>query len=122
MAGSVAQPVMADDGPHLLLYDGVCGLCDALVQAVLRADRRGVFHFASLQSRAGRAAVAPFGVDAGNLTTMYVVVNYRTATPMPLDRGRAALFVMASLGWPWKVAAVLRVLPRPVVDRLYDLV
>ena len=121
MGRSVAQPAAAE-GPHLLLYDGVCGLCDGLVARVLKADRRGIFYFASLQSRAGHAALAPFGADADDLTTMYVVENYRTAAPVPLERGRAALFVLSSLGWPWKAATVLRVLPRPVLDRLYDLV
>jgi predicted DCC family thiol-disulfide oxidoreductase YuxK len=122
MTGSAAQPAMADSGPHLLLYDGVCGLCDGLVQVVLKADPGGIFHFASLQSRAGHAALATFGAHAGDLTTMYVIVNYRTSAPRPLERGRAALFVMEALGWPWKAATVLRVLPRPALDRLYDLI
>jgi predicted DCC family thiol-disulfide oxidoreductase YuxK len=34
----------------ILLYDGVCGLCNRLVQFILRRDRSGVFRFASLQS------------------------------------------------------------------------
>ena len=117
-----AQPSVAGEGTQLLLYDGVCGLCDGLVQVVLKHDRRRRFHFASLQSRAAKTALAPFGRSSDDLTTMYVVVNYRGTTPTLLQKGRAALFVMAALGWPWKAAAVFRVLPRPVLDFLYDIV
>ena len=116
------MPPASREGPHLLLYDGVCGLCDGLVQVVLKGDRHRVFHFASLQSRAAKTTLAPFGANAADLTTMYVVLNYQSGSPQPLERGRAALFVMTALGWPWKTATVLRILPGSVLDRLYDLV
>jgi predicted DCC family thiol-disulfide oxidoreductase YuxK len=113
---------MAHEGAHLLLYDGVCGLCNSLIQAVLIHDRNRVFHFASLQSDAARAALAPFAGDHHDLTTMYVVRDYRSSAPVLLARGRAALFVAARLGWPWKAAAILRILPAAIVNVGYDLV
>ena len=116
------MPPADRQGPHLLLYDGVCGLCDGLVQAVLKHDRHRVFNFASLQSRSAKATLALFGANADSLTTMYVVMNYRSDSPQLLERGRAALFVMAALGWPWKTATVLRLLPGSALDLLYDLV
>jgi predicted DCC family thiol-disulfide oxidoreductase YuxK len=109
------------EGDHLLLYDGVCGMCDGLIQFVLRRDQ-GVFDFAALQSSAAHAALAPFGANADVLTTMYVVVNYRGAAPRLLAKSRAALFVIARLGWPWKAGALLGVLPTSVLDYLYDIV
>jgi predicted DCC family thiol-disulfide oxidoreductase YuxK len=112
---------MPAEGRHLLLYDGVCGLCDRLVQFVLAHDRTRAFHFASLQSEAARTALAPQGVDAATLTTFYVVANYRTA-PRLLAKGEAALFVAGVLGWPWKAIAALRLLPAAVLNGVYDLV
>ena len=55
MVNSSTQGPAGGGGQHLLLYDGVCGLCDHLVQFVLAHDRRGVFDFAPLQSATGRA-------------------------------------------------------------------
>jgi predicted DCC family thiol-disulfide oxidoreductase YuxK len=112
----------AESGRHLLLYDGVCGLCDVLVQAVLARDRRVLFHFASLQSAAARATLDRFGSNPDELTTFYVVTNYRDAKPIQLTKGRAALFVITALGWPWKVAGLLKILPDRVLDGIYDLI
>jgi predicted DCC family thiol-disulfide oxidoreductase YuxK len=106
---------------HLLLYDGVCGLCDWLVQAVLAHDRAEAFDFAALQSPEARDVLARFGASPDPLDTVYVVVDYQ-GSPALLGRGRAAVFVLAALGWPWKAGGALRVLPTSLLDRGYDLV
>jgi predicted DCC family thiol-disulfide oxidoreductase YuxK len=110
------------DGAHLVLYDGVCGLCNRLLQFLLAHDRRAVFAFASLQSAIGRSTVERFGGDPDELTSFYVVANFRTDRARLLSRGRAALFVAAMLGWPWKAAGLLRVVPPALLNRLYDVV
>ena len=122
MAESTAQGPAGGGGQHLLLYDGVCGLCDHLVQFVLAHDPRGVFDFAPLQSATGRAAVAREGGDPEALTSFYVVRDYRTSSARSLVKGRAALFVARTLGWPWKAAGAFGVLPTAVLDLGYDLV
>jgi predicted DCC family thiol-disulfide oxidoreductase YuxK len=122
MFDSEAQAAARVPGAHLLLYDGVCGLCSRLVQFVLAWDRRRVFDFASLQSAAGREAVERSGKNPEELTSFYVVANYRTPEATVLARSRAALFVVRELGWPWKAAALFGVLPAALLDRLYDLV
>src|SRR5262245_10996764 len=88
-------------GQHLILYDGVCGLCSRLLQFVLARDRRRVFSFASLQSATGRAMVAQWGGNPDELTTFYVVANFRTADARMFTKAAAALFVAGELGWPW---------------------
>lgn len=122
MVRQALQEPAAIEGRHLILFDGVCGLCDHLVQFVLRRDRRGVFRFASLQSRVGREVVAQAGGDPSVLTTMYVVADFQSGVRRALTKSRAALFVMSQLGWPWRLALAARVVPRPLLDRAYDLV
>ncbi len=122
MAGTAPQSESTGEGAHLLLYDGVCGLCDSLIQIVLKRDRGRVFQFASLQSGAAKAALAPFHRNAGDLTTMYVVRNYRGNSPTLLAKGRAALFVASRLDWPWRAAAAFRILPTALLNLGYDLV
>ncbi len=114
------EPQSSREGRHLLLYDGVCGLCDRVVHFVLAQDRHRIFHFASLQSQTGRAVVKPSG--KADLTTFFVIENYRTPLARRFTKGRAALFVMNALGWPWKVTGLFSVLPTALLDRLYDVV
>src|SRR5439155_8214298 len=100
MTDSPAQaPVDAHDaaqeaeGTHLVLYDGVCGLCSRLLQFLLAHDHRSVFKFASLQSATGRALVERCGGNPDDLTSFYVFANYRTSDARVFTRGAAALFV-----------------------------
>ncbi|MBM3773432.1 MAG: DUF393 domain-containing protein [Acidimicrobiia bacterium] len=116
------QEPEAIEGRHLILFDGVCGLCDHLVQFVLKRDRRALFRFAALQSRVGREAVAQACSDPSVLTTMYVVADFQSGDRRTLTKSEAALFVADQLGWPWRLALAARVVTRPVLDRVYDLV
>lgn len=114
-----AQPSV---GAHLLLYDGMCGLCSRLLQFLLRHDRRQVFSFASLQSAVGRSVVERCGGSPAELTSFYVVAHYRTSASRVFARSDAALFVVGALNWPWKAARVMRFVPQAVRDRAYDVV
>jgi len=107
---------------HLLLYDGACALCNGLTQFVLERDQRCLFEFASLQSAAARSVLEPFGASPDDLSTLYVLADYRGTRSRLLRKGRAVVFVMTALGWPWRAAALAGILPDAVLDRLYDLV
>lgn len=122
MTHAATQPASAAEGAHLVLYDGVCGLCSRLLQFLLTHDRRGVFAFASLQSATGRAVVERLGVDPTELTSFYVLAHYRTRDRRIFAKGEAALFVAGQLGWPWKAAVAAHVLPGAVLDRAYDVI
>jgi predicted DCC family thiol-disulfide oxidoreductase YuxK len=122
MAVSPAQAPSPPTGAHLLLYDGVCGLCNGLVQFLLKHDHRAVFSFAALQSATGKAMVARWGGNPEELSSFYVVADFRTPEARAVTKSEAALFVARELGWPWKLARAAGVLPRPFRDRLYDLV
>jgi len=117
MALIAAQVPRGAAGHHVLLYDGVCALCNGFGRFVLRWDRRAVFRFAPLQG--------PFGnrVQPGApLRTVYVLADYGTTRERALTRSRAVLFVLEALGWPWKAMTIVRVLPVSWLDRVYDLV
>lgn len=109
-------------GPHLVLYDGECGLCSRVVQFVLRHDRAGAFHFARLQSPIGRATVMRAGGDPDALTTLFVVPGYQRGGAPVLTKSDAAAYIAARLGGGWRGLSWLRVLPRRLRDGAYDLV
>jgi len=116
------QDSVSDRGRHLILYDGVCGLCNRLNQFVLLRDGSAIFDFASLQSATGRSVLERFGQDNEGLSTFYVVENYESRTPTLLAKASAALFVMNELGIgaPW--ISIFRVLPHALLDFGYDII
>ena len=116
-----SEPAQAA-GRHLVLYDGVCGLCNRGVAQILRRDPKGLFHFATLQSEAARSILRQSGKNPDLLDTIYVLVDYKTQHPRVLYRARAALFVIGQLDSPWRFLRVLEVLPTFALDTGYSLV
>lgn len=112
----------ASNSKPIIFYDGVCGLCNRLVQFVLRHDKRDYFRFAALQSNLARSTLQRHDRDAEDLDTVYVVVQYDQPTERLLARSDAILFLLKQLGGIWRVAALGKVLPRPVRDSIYGLV
>jgi predicted DCC family thiol-disulfide oxidoreductase YuxK len=106
----------------VLLYDGVCGLCNRLVQFALRHDHEKVFRFASLQSSFGSRVLKQHGVDAAALTTVYVLASGDEGHLL-LQQSEAILFLMGRFGGIWSVLAQMaRVLPVGIRDWAYDLI
>lgn len=104
---------------HLLLYDGVCGLCNRLTQFLLRRDRQDRLRFAALQSPLAESVLATYGRDPTDLDTVYVLADYQAPSQRLLWRGRAILFALAQLGGGWRAVALLKPLPTWLLDALY---
>jgi predicted DCC family thiol-disulfide oxidoreductase YuxK len=104
----------APAGP-LILFDGVCNLCNAAVQWVIERDRRGVFRFGALQSEAGRAALRGAGTAQDLPDSIALIDGAGTHT-----RSDAALRIARNLGFPWSLAALARAVPRPLRDAVYS--
>jgi predicted DCC family thiol-disulfide oxidoreductase YuxK len=109
-------------GQHLLLYDGICGLCSGVVKFVLKRDAQHLFDLAALQSDAAKKALQPFHIAPDSLDTFYVIADYRSATPLVLERARAALFLANALGWPWRAAGAASLLPTGLLNAGYNLI
>ena len=115
---------MADDPSNpILFYDGVCGLCNRLVQFVLRHDSRDRFRYASLQSQFAEEVLKQFGADPRDLDTVYVVLNHGRPDARLAERSDAVVLILRELGGIWKpLSFPLRLLPRWLRDWKYDLV
>jgi predicted DCC family thiol-disulfide oxidoreductase YuxK len=122
MTGPAVQSPSPAAGSHLILFDGLCGLCSRLVQFLLVHDRRGAFRFASLQSAIGQATIARSGGNPLDLKSFYLVADFGTPEARAFTKSEAALFVASELGWPWKAMQAARVIPKALRDRMYDLV
>jgi predicted DCC family thiol-disulfide oxidoreductase YuxK len=114
--------VPTPDSNPIVLYDGVCGLCNRLVQFILKHDSHDRFRFASLQSEFAQGLMTRHGVDPHDLDTVYVVKNHERSDETLLARSDAILYMLKELGGIWSLAGVGRVLPRGLRDAVYKIV
>ena len=107
----------------IILYDGVCGLCNRLVQFLLKHDREGRLQFASLQSDFAEKVLSRHGLNAKDLDTVHVVENYDQPDERVLQRSDAILRASRELGGFWSASSAIgRVVPRPLRDLVYRFV
>jgi predicted DCC family thiol-disulfide oxidoreductase YuxK len=106
----------------IVLYDGVCGLCNRLNQFLLKRDHRDRLRFASLQSDFAKSLLGHHGLDAGDLDTVYVTLDHGLLTERVLARSDAIVHVLGELGGVWKLSAAAKILPRFIRDAIYNLV
>lgn len=104
------------EGP-IILFDGVCNLCNHAVQFVLARDPKEQFRFASLQSPAGMDLVKKLGAEAQNMNSMVLI-----AAGAAYTRSDAALRIAARLSGLWPALRILLLVPRPIRNWAYDVV
>jgi predicted DCC family thiol-disulfide oxidoreductase YuxK len=114
---------VTESGFHsVVLYDGVCGLCNGLNQFLLKRDRHDRFRFASLQSEFAAALLKKHDVNSIDLDTVYVVDNYGQANERLLSRSDAVLHVLRQIGGIWNLFRLGSTIPKSLRDALYNLV
>jgi predicted DCC family thiol-disulfide oxidoreductase YuxK len=107
----------------IILYDGVCGLCNRLVQFLLKHDKQGRLRFAALQSDFADKVLRRHGIDAKDLDTVQVIENYDQPNERVLQRSDAILRAGRELGGFWGASStVARVVPRALRDLVYRFV
>ncbi|HEX9964694.1 MAG TPA: thiol-disulfide oxidoreductase DCC family protein [Allosphingosinicella sp.] len=105
---------MSRSEPAIVVFDAVCLLCSANARFILRHDHRRRFLLASMQGAAGAALYRRFGIDPSDPETMILVQGDRA-----LRDSDAVLAIWSGLGWPWRAAAALRLVPAALRDPLY---
>ncbi|MFD1634461.1 thiol-disulfide oxidoreductase DCC family protein [Haloplanus ruber] len=105
---------MSDD--PVLLFDGVCNLCNGVVQLLVPLDPAGRIRYAPIQSAAGQTLLSRAGLP-DDPDTVVLVEGDRAYT-----KSAAVLRVAELLGWPYRLLGVARLLPRRLRDACYDVV
>ena len=98
----------------LIVFDGTCVLCSSWVAFVLRRDARTRFRFATTQSSTGRALLTANGFEAKNPSTFLFVEEGGASA-----ESDAVIRMFRAFGGAWRIAALARVVPKPVRDAVY---
>ena len=101
----------------ILLFDGVCNLCDSLVQYIIKHDKDDVFRFDSLQSENGIRILKYLGVDPAKMDSMILYVPGKAY----YDQSDAALEIGKRIGF--KISSTtLQAIPKALRNPIYRFV
>jgi predicted DCC family thiol-disulfide oxidoreductase YuxK len=102
---------------QLILFDGVCNLCNTYVQFVINRDSQNKFLFASLQSDTGQDVLKHFGLNTTELKTLVLLQDNHIYT-----KSTGALRVLKQLDGLWKFSYIFIAIPSPIRDLFYNFV
>lgn len=109
------------DKDYILLYDGLCGLCNSSVQLILRYDKKNTMRFAPLQNHFSRS-IMERNPDLRTIDSLILIEEAGTPEEKIFIRSSAALTIAGYLGGYWKIFLIFSLLPLVLRDALYDLV
>jgi len=101
----------------VVLFDGVCHLCDGAVRFILKREKQAELQFAPLQSECGRVLLKKYGYPQNYLGGLVLIENNRA-----YDRSTACWHIAEKLKFPWNLLFVLRIIPKPLGDFFYAMV
>lgn len=107
-----------EKGKKIILFDGVCNLCNGAIQFVIKRDKKDTFRYAPLQSTIGAQMISERGIDTSKTDSIILVepgVAYYT-------KSEAALEIANEFGGAWKLLQVFKWVPATLRDLIYDFV
>lgn len=99
----------------VILFDGVCKLCNAWSNFIIKHDHQHVFKLCSVQSNEGQKILRHFGLSTEVYESMLVVEGNGV-----YQQSDAFFQVVAKLGYPWKFICVFRMVPKLLRNWIYD--
>ncbi|WP_144393354.1 thiol-disulfide oxidoreductase DCC family protein [Pleionea sediminis] len=112
---SATKPPLLTENDSVILFDGVCKLCNAWSHFIIKHDKQYRFKLASVQSPEGRQLLQHFDYSLDEYETM-LVIDKKTC----LEKSDAFFYVMSQLGSPWRALLLFKVIPKRLRDWLYD--
>ena len=100
---------------QIILFDGVCNLCNSLVLFVIRHDKTEKFKFCSLQSETGQSILQHNNISSDNIDTFVLLLENQVHT-----KSTASLKLLKELGGIWNFFYICILIPRPIRDYFYD--
>ncbi|MGC4039971.1 MAG: DCC1-like thiol-disulfide oxidoreductase family protein [Flavobacterium sp.] len=100
----------------IILFDGVCNLCDSLVQFLIKRDKKDVFRFVPLQSELGISITKHIAVDTSKIDSIIlyepnIAYYYKAA---------AAIKIARHIGGIYSLLSAFSIFPKGFSNMLYD--
>ena len=105
------------DDRAVVVFDGMCVMCSHFMRFILRNDSQHHFNFLSAQSPIGEALFAHYDMVAEDYDSVLLIENGELRI-----KWDASLAILEAIGWPWKMAALGRLLPKFLADPLYNFI
>lgn len=105
------------DANPIIIFDGVCVMCSAWARFILKQDRSGRYRLLPAQSELGTALYRHYGLDPVNYETNVLIEN-----GMAYFKSTGTIRMFVSLGLPWSLMAVFRVIPEGIRDQAYEFI
>lgn len=105
-------------GKKIILFDGLCNLCDSLVQFVIRHDQQDQFRFVALQSELGQKIISHIGISQKNIDSVVLYIPGKAY----YTKSNAAIQIAKNLGGFFHLGTMFRILPTPLRNWVYDYV
>jgi predicted DCC family thiol-disulfide oxidoreductase YuxK len=109
--------MQVDNGKGIVLFDGVCHLCDGAVRFILKREIAAELKFAPLQSDSGKSLLQKYGYTSNYLDGLILIENNRAH-----DRSSACLRIAGKLSFPWNLLFPLLLIPKPLRDFIYGII
>lgn len=103
---------------QLILFDGVCNLCNSSVQFVIKRDKKDRFRYAALQSDIGQDIIEKFHIDTSKTDSIILYSNEEGIT----YKSTAALKIASNLGFPTNILSVFLIIPAIIRNVVYDFI
>lgn len=101
----------------IILFDGVCNLCNSSVNFIIDRDKKNIFKFAALQSEKGQKFLNKFGMDQNDFDSVVLVDENKF-----YSKSSAALKIVKEFPFLWKALYIFIIIPAPLRNFFYDLV
>lgn len=106
------------ENKKLILFDGVCNLCDSSVQYVIKHDKKNMFLFAALQSDIGKQIIKKFNIDTKKTDSILLYTPNKSIE----YKSTAALKIAYYLGFPQNVISIFLIIPTFIRNAVYDFI
>ena len=108
---------MKEEIPAVIFFDGVCNLCNRLLQFIIKHDRKKYFRFAALQSDSAKKMLTGFSISASASETILLLEEGKL-----YKKSTAVLRIAKKLDGPWKAFDTIVIVPVFIRDFFYGII
>ena len=101
----------------VIMFDGICNLCNASVQFILKRDHKKQFLFTSLQSDAAKLLLLQYKVKKNSMDSILLIEGGKL-----YHKSDAVIKICKHLNWPWRIFLIAQYLPESIRNKAYDLI